>query len=63
VTKVQKFLQSSLYRDRPEEIKLAERDAYTFEQLSDNAMKTFYPEAYEMRTRDLKKSESHKVEL
>lgn len=31
------------------DVKIAEREAYTFQDLSETAIKTFYPEAYELR--------------
>jgi len=49
-TVVNDALQLEQYRNLPEKMKLAERDAYTFENFSGKGMKTFYPEAYEMRT-------------
>lgn len=56
--KVRDMLQRDVYRNFSEKKKLIERDAFTFEHLSENAMKTFYPEAHKMRTRDLKKFET-----
>jgi len=44
------------YKNASDELRLAERDAHTFEHLSNNAIKTFYPEAYEMRTRNFEAS-------
>jgi hypothetical protein len=48
--KVKRTLSTDKYQHLSEKLKLAERNAYTFEQLLENAMKKFYPEAYIMRT-------------
>lgn len=37
------------YKDADPVTKIAEREAHTFEHLSESAIKTFYPEAYELR--------------
>lgn len=42
------------YKDLPEQLQLAERDAYTFEHLSEEAIEVFYPEAHEMKKNDIK---------
>lgn len=44
------------YEDYGEKDKLVERDAYTFQGLSENARKMFYPEAYNIRTSDLEQA-------
>jgi hypothetical protein len=40
---VQNLLQGDHYRDHSAGLRLAERDAHTFQHLSENAIKTFYP--------------------
>ena len=47
------------YRYASEKIKLAERDAYTFQSLSKLACETFYREAYSIRTRDKESCSEH----
>ncbi len=37
------------YKTKSEKIKLAEREAYTFQILSEQAIQTFYEEAYTLR--------------
>ncbi|MCD6027549.1 MAG: hypothetical protein K0R08_2068 [Solimicrobium sp.] len=53
---VSQALNLETYQNIDEEELLLERDALTFEKLSENAIKMFYPEAYKMRTRDLERS-------
>ncbi|MCD6026750.1 MAG: hypothetical protein K0R08_1269 [Solimicrobium sp.] len=51
-----KVLEDPMYRDSGEEAILFERDAYTFQKLSESARQMFYPEANEMRTSGLELS-------
>jgi hypothetical protein len=52
VDKIDIYLNSYYQKFTPNS-KLAERDAFTFEHLSQNAIKTFYPEADKLRKKDI----------
>lgn len=54
-SKVQTMLNLPRYRDKSESVKLAEREAYTFEELSEQAIQVFYEEAHELRQNYIKK--------
>lgn len=43
------------YKDRSEEVKLAERETHTFSGLTETALKVFYPEAHALRQELIKK--------
>lgn len=53
--KINYFLNLPLYKNKTEAIKLAEREVYTREFIPDETYQIFYPEAYELRQKDIKR--------
>lgn len=53
--KLEEKLVKGSYKDLPKKLKLTERDAFTFEFLSQEAIDLFYPEANQLRLKDIEK--------